>query len=383
MECAPLVRLCAAKAYHCACREVIVDWRDDCVERQRYLMADESVFDEYSERDRISYDIGLAENAALLEFYSSDPNMMDGVDPSRVMRARRAKMAKVSPIYQRIYDKTAVQCTAAPPILSWAKKAFPRLPENEALTTLWDKVFKTLRIDGMHDAVQQWQLRFAEMQKQIQMLNALHLQSLHYHNAQGTDISIQLPKDHEWHSCLSRTKSGVTYAMNLPSEEIYTVPIKNGVDGIVYGSIPLVYQGFVIKNYYLRFENGKVVETGAEEGADKLQALIGFDEGASYLGEVALVPNDSAIRKSGTLFYNPLYDENASCHFALGMGLGECIRGGESMSQEELTARGVNQSKIHVDFMIGTDDMSITGTTDCGRELPIFVAGSFAAMLFS
>lgn len=124
MECAPLVRLCAAKAYHCACREVIVDWRDDCVERQRYLMADESVFDKYSERDRISYDIGLAENAALLEFYSSDPNMMDGVDPSRVMRARRAKMAKVSPIYQRIYDKTAVQCTAAPPILSWAKKHF-------------------------------------------------------------------------------------------------------------------------------------------------------------------------------------------------------------------------------------------------------------------
>lgn len=129
-------------------------------------------------------------------------------------------------------------------------------------------MFKTLRIDGMHDAVQQWQLRFAEMQKQIQTLNALHLQSLHYHNAQVTDISIQLPKDHEWHSCLSRTKSGVTYAMNLPSEEIYTVPIKNGVDGIVYGSIPLVYQGFVIKNYYLRFENGKVVETGAEEGAD-------------------------------------------------------------------------------------------------------------------
>lgn len=377
VECADLVRLCAEEAYHCGCREVIVDWRDDVLERQRYLYAADEVFDEYPQRDFISYDIGLGENAALLEFYVSGPELMKGVDPQRIIRARTAKMKSVHGVYQRIYNKTAVQCTASPPICSWAKKVFPELPEKEAMAALWEKVFQTLRIDGTHDAVAAWNARFAQMQQQAKRLDALNLKYLRYRNKLGTDLTIELPADHTWHTCLSNRR-GQPYAMNMPSEEIYTVPCRNGVNGTVYGSIPLVYQGCLIRGLCLRFENGRVVEASADEGDDKLKALIAFDEGSRHLGEVALVPNSSPIRKMGMLFYNPLYDENASCHLALGMGIGECIRGGETMSQDQLSACGVNFSQIHIDFMIGTDDLSIIGTDYNGNAIPIFSNGNFS-----
>lgn len=378
VECAQLVRLCSKKAYDHGCREVIVDWRDDCLERQRYLWADDGVFDEFSERDRIIYDIGLSENAAMLEFYVSDPDLMEDIDPARMMRARMAKMSKVSAIYQRIYDKTAIQCTASPPIKSWAKKVFPDLSGNDALEILWDRIFQTLRIDGIHDAVEIWRQQFDEMERRAQSLNALRLRRLHYQNSLGTDLTIDLHEDHMWRTCFTASNRGIAYAMNLPSEEIYTVPHRDGVNGIVYGSIPFVYQGNLIENYYLRFVDGKVVEDNAEKGADKLRALLEFDEGASHLGEVALIANDSAIRETGMLFYNPLYDENASCHLALGMGIGECLKNGVIMDSDELAANGVNLSKIHVDFMVGTDDLTITGVAADGHEIPVFIEGNFA-----
>lgn len=378
VECAPLVRLCAEQAYQCGCREVVVDWRDDDLDRQRYLMADDHVFDEYSKRDQMIYEIGLGENAVMLDFYVSDPDMMAGVDPQRVSRAKRAKMKQVGELYQKIFDLTAVQCTASPPIAAWAKKVFPALPQEQALEALWEQLFLTLRINGYDDAAKQWSCRLDEMQQQAKALNDLGLRQLRYRNALGTDLKIEMPEDYRWMTCLTETKKGQRYVMNLPTEEIYAAPRRTGVDGIVYGSLPLVYQGNTIRDFWIRFEHGKVVEADAKEGKEVLMSLIGFDEGAAYLGEVALVPCDSAISRTGTLFYNPLYDENASCHLALGLGIVECIPGSEDMSREELSARGINYSGIHVDFMIGTQDLSITGTTQSGAEVAVFENGAFS-----
>lgn len=383
VECAPLVRLCADEAYQCGCREVIVDWRDDELDRQRYLMADDSVFDEYAERDRLIYEIGFSPNAVMLDFYVSDPDLMAGVDPQRIARARKARMNQIHPLFQRIYNKTAVQCTASPPITSWAKKVFPDLQAEEALETLWDKLFTIMRIDGTGDAAEEWARRFDEMNRLSQALDRLELKSLHYRNSLGTDLVIGMPEKYSWQASFSLTKSGQQYVGNMPTEEIYTAPKRDGVNGIVYGSLPLVYQGCLIRDFWLRFENGKVAQVGASQGEDILRTLVNYDENASYLGEAALVPCDSAIGKTGLLFYNPLYDENASCHLALGMGIVKAVPGGDVMSPEELIAHGINHSGIHLDFMIGTPDLSITGITGRGEEIAVFKAGKFAPGLLN
>lgn len=383
LECVPLVRLCADEAYQSGCREVIVDWRDDELDRQRYLLADDSVFDEYSERDRLIYETGFAEGAAMLDFYVNDPDLMAGVDPQRITRARRARMGKIAPLFQRIYDGTAVQCTASPPIASWARKVFPALDGKKALDALWEMLFLTMHIDGTGNAAEQWSRRFEEMSRQAQALDVLELKSLHYHNSLGTDLVIEMPEKYSWQTCLSETKTGQRYIINLPTEEIYAAPKREGVNGIVYGSLPLVYQGCLIRDFWLRFENGRAVQVGASQGEDILRTLVDYDENAAYLGEVALVPCDSAISQTGMLFYNPLYDENASCHLALGMGIVEAVPGGDVMSPEELIAHGINHSGIHLDFMIGTPDLSITGITGRGEEIAVFKAGKFAPGLLN
>ena len=235
-----------------------------------------------------------------------------------------------------------------------------------------------MRIDGKSDAAEQWSQRFAEMSQTAQRLDQLELKRLHYRNSLGTDLTIGMPEAYSWQTCLSQAEGRQRFVMNLPTEEIYTVPHREQVSGIVYGSLPLVYQGCLIQDFWLRFEHGKVVQAGAAKGEDTLQALISYDENSAYLGEVALVPCDSAISQTGMLFYNPLYDENASCHLALGMGIVEAVPGGGAMSPQELAAHGINHSGIHLDFMIGTPDLSITGTTRQGEEIPIFEDGKFA-----
>ena len=377
VECAELVRMCAAEAYGCGCREVVVDWRDDALERQKYLLAEDEVFDEYSQRDRLVYELGFSDGAVMLDFYVSDPDLMSGVDPQRIIRARKARMSQIGPLYQRIFDKTAVQCTAAPPIGAWARKAFPDVKTEEALALLWDKVFSSMRIDGTGDTAKLWERHFETMRRQACVLNVLEFRTLHYRNSLGTDLEIEMPSEFAWQTCLTETEKGQQYVLNLPTEEIYAAPKRDGVNGIVYGSMPLVYQGCVIRDFWLRFEHGKVVQAEAGEGADILRNLLDYDQGSSYLGEVALVPCDSAVGNAGTLFYHPLYDENASCHLALGLGIVECIPGSEKMTQEQLSACGINYSGIHVDFMIGTQDLSITGRTRSGESVDIFTNGKF------
>jgi len=235
-----------------------------------------------------------------------------------------------------------------------------------------------VRVTGDGNAEARWREHIALLTARKEKLNALRFKSLHYTNSLGTDLTIELPDDHLWAAGNSETPAGVGFVANLPTEEIFTAPLKTGVNGTVCAALPLVNNGSIIEDIRFTVREGRIVEAKASRGEDVLNAAIAVDDGARYFGEVALVPYDSPIRSSGLLFYNTLYDENASCHLAFGEAYPECIAGGERMTREELNAHGLNHSLTHVDFMVGTADLSITGTTHDGRELPVFRSGNFA-----
>ena len=237
---------------------------------------------------------------------------------------------------------------------------------------------RSVRIQGDGTAVSAWRQHLDTLGRRKKLLNEYHFKYLHYTNSLGTDLTIELPDDHLWAAGNSETPAGVGFVANLPTEEIFTAPLKMGANGTVCAALPLVNNGSIIEDIRFTVREGRIVEAKASRGEDVLNAAIAVDDGARYFGEVALVPYDSPIRSSGLLFYNTLYDENASCHLAFGEAYPECIRGGESMTKEELKAHGLNDSVTHVDFMVGTADLSITGMTHDGKEVPIFRDGNFA-----
>ena len=218
----------------------------------------------------------------------------------------------------------------------------------------------------------------ALLKSRIAKLNDLHFTSLYYQNSLGTSLNIKLPETHVWAGGDNTSRAGFPFVANMPTEEVFTAPLRDGIDGVIYAALPLVHNGNIIENFHFVIKDGKIVEAHAEKGEDILKAAIAEDEGASYFGEVALVPYDSPISNQKILFYNTLFDENAACHLAFGEAYPECVKGGEAMSKEELKAAGLNDSNTHVDFMVGTADLSIIGTTKDGREIPVFVNGNFA-----
>ena len=242
---------------------------------------------------------------------------------------------------------------------------------------LWDALFRAVRISGDGKAVEKWQAHLKTLHARMEKLNALKFKSLHYTNALGTDLTVELPEGHIWEAGNDVTLSGQEYIANIPTEELFTSPLKTGVNGVVYASLPLVHDGNIIDGFHFVVKDGKIVEARARQGEETLQAAIAVDEGASYFGEVALVPYDSPISNQKILFYNTLFDENAACHIAFGEAY-PCLEGGQKMTKEELTARGLNDSITHVDFMVGTPDLRIVGTTHDGREIPVFENGNFA-----
>ena len=268
-------------------------------------------------------------------------------------------------------------CIASIPIPSWATTVFPDCGEDEAMEKLWEAIFKSVRISGDGKAVDRWEEHLATLHARMDKMNALRFKTLHYTNSLGTDLTVELPEGHIWEAGNDVTLSGQEYIANIPTEELFTSPLKTGVNGVVYSSMPLVNDGAIIDKFHFVVKDGKIVECHAEKGEEELKAAITVDEGASYFGEVALVPYDSPISNQKILFYNTLFDENAACHIAFGEAY-PCLEGGQKMTKEELKARGLNDSITHVDFMIGTADLSIVGTTEDGREVPVFVDGNFA-----
>lgn len=377
VECAFFARMCAEDAYAVGCREVVMNWTDDALTRMKYLHAREEVFDTVPEWRQHFFNDHAKEGAAYLAISATDPENLKGVDTGRIVRAQQAR-GKALKEFDRLQMCGGFPwCIASIPIPSWAKRVFPDVPEDRAMERLWDAIFSAVRISGDGKCVDKWRSHLDTLGKRLEKMNALNFKSLHYTNSLGTDLTVELPEDHIWEAGNDVTLSGQDYIANIPTEELFTSPLKTGVNGVVYASLPLAHDGCVIDGFRFVVKEGKIVEASAKKGEEALRAAISVDEGAAYFGEVALVPYDSPISNQKILFYNTLFDENAACHIAFGEAY-PCLKGGQQMDKEELRKRGLNDSITHVDFMIGTPDLSIVGTTHDGREIPVFVDGNFS-----
>jgi len=378
IECAPFARLLAKEAYAAGAHDVIMSWSDELSARIRYDLAPTQVFAEFPDWRRAFYMDYAEQGAAFVSIAAHDPEIFAGVAPERLTMAQQAAGAALLEYRQRLMSNENTWCVVSVPTKSWAAKVFPDVSAEEAQEKLWKAILATVRVDGKQDVVEAWQEHIKFLHRAAAFLNVNDFKSLHYTNEFGTDLTIELPEGHLWAGGSELSATRVPFVANLPTEEVYTLPARDGVTGTVVATKPLVYQGSLIENFQLTFEQGKVVAFHAERGEDVLRELLNTDEGSSRLGEVALVPYDSPISKSGLLFYNTLFDENAACHLALGKAYPTCLKGGEHMQSVELLQHGVNDSLLHEDFMVGSRELEITGTRRAdGKDVPVFRHGNF------
>ena len=378
VEYAGLTRQCVSACYDCGARNVVVYYGDDFTTRESFLRADPAVFSEYPSYMKARVDWFLEQKSPRLSFTGSNPELLKGVDPARIQARRKASGPPTKAYFDALTANKFQWCVAAHPTLAWAEKAFPDKKGQDAVDALWEAIFSVCRITGDGKAVERWRQVVDTIARRAKILNGYQFQSLRYANSLGTDLTVRLPDNHVWLGGSEKSAAGVEFMANIPTEEIFTAPRWDGVDGRVYAAMPLAMDGNLVKDFYLDFQGGRIVDVHAGEGEEFLRHGIEVDDGAHYLGEVALVPYDSPIRSKGILFYDTLFDENASCHLAFGHAYPSCVRGGEDMSEEEQKAAGLNHSMTHVDFMVGTKDLSIVGTTHDGKEVPVFVNGNFA-----
>ena len=363
-------------AYDAGAEDVFVDWRDDIATRTRYLRAADSVFDEFPQwiADRFKYydDKGVV----YLHISSSDPDLLKGVDPDRMKRFTKVSSKATKTHSARTMANELRWSVIAVPSVKWAKKVFPDKDEADAVISLWEALLKGARADG-DNPVADWEQHRKNFESRNAFLNGKKFKSLIFKNSIGTELKIGLPNNHVWAGGGDVGQDGVPFFPNQPTEEIFTAPDRNNVNGKVVASMPLSYQGNLIEGFWFMFKDGIVSDYGAESSGEILKNIIEMDEGSSRLGEVALVANSSPISQMGILFYNTLFDENASSHLALGKGYPDCVKGGSKMSEKELIDAGVNDSLIHVDFMFGTADMQVTGVEESGNEIVIMKNGEY------
>ena len=311
-----------------------------------------------------------------ISLVSSDPDGLKGINHKKDAKADQKRWPIVKPYYDAMENKQQ-WCIAAVPGAAWARKVFPGLRTSRAIEKLWEAILFTSRADGP-DPIAAWEAHNKDLHDRCAYLNSLGIAELHYKGDNGTDLTVGMIPEGTFLGGRETTVSGLPFDANIPSEECYTSPMRGKAEGIVYATKPLSYQGQLIENFSVRFENGRAVEVRAEKNQELLEQMIAMDEGASYLGECALVPVNSPISESGLLFYETLFDENAACHLALGAGFADTIRGFEDMTLEECRALGINESMIHVDFMIGYEGLDIDAVTRDGRTVPVFRGGRWA-----
>ena len=364
------------ECYKAGASEVFVEWSHQPVEKLSSNYRTLESLSEMKPWNLAKWQYKAEKFACRLFIESEDPDGMSGVDQEKMSKARRALYPIIKP-YREAMENKHQWCIAAVPGKAWAKKVFPNLSESKAVEALWKVILYTARADGKNP-VAAWKAHNADLRARCDYLNGLKLQYLEYKSANGTDFKVELMERSKFCGGMEKTVKGKSFNPNMPSEEVFTTPLAGRAEGIVYSSKPLSYMGELIDEFSIRFENGKAVEVKAKQGEKLLKEMVSMDEGAAMLGEVALIPYDSPICQSGVLFYNTLFDENASCHLALGMGFNDCLEGFEKMTAEERKACGVNDSMIHVDFMIGTPDMDIVGVTRTGERVQIFKNGNWA-----
>lgn len=376
IETAEFARLASIKAYESGAKEVVIRWIDEKSSKIRFDMAKDEVFDEFPEWVKTMLEGYAKKGAAFLSIAASDPELMKDVDPKKMSRQQKVMSQGLEAYRTRMMTNQNVWCVASIPTVAWAKKVFPGVSEEEALSKLWDAIYKAVRVDRP-DPVAAWEEHQQNLNKRLDFLNTHHFTALRYKNEAGTDVTLELPENHKWVGGGDKGPHGKVFFPNMPTEEVFTMPKADGVEGTVVSSMPLNYNGNLIEDFRFTFSKGKVVDFDAREGKEVLQELLDTDDGAKHLGEIALVPYDSPISNQNILFYNTLFDENASCHFALGKAYPGCIKGGDELSKEALKEEGANDSLTHVDFMIGTEDLAIFGITESGEEVPVFEQGNF------
>lgn len=371
-----LVRLISEKAYHLGARQVIVDFSDDILSRQRFEHAPADSFDHFPEWKKMEREQLAEQGAAFMSIVSQSPDLLNGIDPTRIAAAQKASGEALNKFRQYLQADKFSWTVIAAPSAAWAAKVFPTLPAEEQVPSLWDAIFKAVRAD-LDNPVEAWTEHDKNLHEKVDYLNDKKYAKLHY-RAPGTDLMVELPKGHLWCGAGSLNEKGHAFMANMPTEEVFTVPHKTGVNGYISSTKPLSYGGNIIDEFTLTFEDGAVTKAEAKQGEEVLTQLIDTDEGAKHLGEVALVPHSSPISQSNILFFNTLFDENASNHFALGSAYSFCLEAGKGMDPEALEQHGLNQSITHVDFMVGSEDMDIDGISADGTVEPIFRKGNWA-----
>lgn len=375
VECAPLARLVTEAAYKKGAKRVIVKYIDEYQTRLDYKYASIDVLTKIQDYTIDEYKYYMDIKAARVLIKSSYPGLMSDIDSNKMQKAIIAFNTAIS-FYREFVTNNNVQWNIiAVPNILWAKKVFPNVEENKAYELLWDAILKASRIN--EDPIKDWKKNNKKLSFYKEKLNESKFKKMHFINNQGTDLVVGLIKNHIWAGGTEKTIDGIMFAPNIPFEEVFTMPDKYEVNGKVVSTRPLEWQGKLIEDFYLVFKNGKVIEYDAKKEKETLGNILKVDEGSSYAGEIALISADSPISRSKILFYNTLFDENASCHLALGKAYPMNVLDGDKMKKEELENINSNYSLIHVDFMFGSDDMEIYGIKEDDSKIKIFSNGNF------
>lgn len=376
IETAEFARLIAKEAYNFGAKEVIVHYSDQQLTKIKLENSSLETISDYPSWMAEGYNYYARQGACFISIAASDPDGLKGVSVEKIGESQKARTTALKEYYNNSMSNKCRWCVLSVPTLSWAKKVFPNLSDEKALESLWDVIFKTVRVDTK-DPIKAWENHNAYLEEKIKFMNDNNFKSVHLKSSNGTDLNIELPEGHIWAGGSEEDVKGIPFNANMPTEEIFTLPKKTGVNGIVYSSKPLSYGGNLIDNFSITFEDGRAIDFTAETGYDILKQMLESDEGAKYLGEVAFVPYNSPISNSKLIFFNTLFDENAACHLAFGRAYESCVKNADKYSEEELEKMGVNNSVIHVDFMIGTSDLEITGINKNGETIKIFSNGNW------
>jgi aminopeptidase len=376
IEGAEFVRQVVRRAYEVGASHVQVEWTDEEVTRARFELASEEALAEFPSW-RVNPRVEMAEGgAAFLHIVADNPDLLKGIDSKRIAISTQAAGAGLQPFRKFTMNNEVSWSIVAVPSRAWADKVFPDVEESRRVEALWEAIFAATRVNT-GNPVENWHKHAETLTSKAARMNERKYKALRY-RAPGTDLTVGLPEGHIWVAAGSHNAKGTEFIANIPTEEVFTSPLRNSVNGKVSSSKPLSYAGKLIDNFSFTFEQGKIIDFSAEKEYDALKRLVETDEGSHYLGEVALVPHRSPISDTNIVFYNTLFDENAACHLAIGMAFPFCMEGGRQMSKAQLAERGLNDSITHVDFMIGREDLDIDGVLADGTTEPVFRAGNWA-----
>ena len=362
------------EAYELGAKEVVLNWRCSPIARQRLLHANESVLEKPANWIPEFYKQYIDEKAAFLSLISANPKALEGIPTDRISLQSRNLNKVLSFYHTAIMNSSVTWCVASVPTVLWANLLGYEGTDEEKINQLWATLLKLCRIEGV-EPKDTYRHHMAKLRHRCEALNKLDLKSLRYTCENGTDLLLELPEGHIWLGGEESSKDGTIFNANIPTEEVFSAPQYNGVNGVVHSTKPLIYHGNTISDFSFTFKEGKIVEYTAKEGYEVLKELVETDEGSHYLGEVALVDHFSPISQSNQIFYETLFDENASCHLAIGASYPTCLKDSDGLSEEELKERGLNHSLTHVDFMIGHERMNIKGYTRDGQEVDIMIDG--------